>query len=180
VRAFLICSACDRQPVDSFLPDEDTKPGGNNVAVPQLCLWTTNSVPTERGRSNHTSTPRPYDYRYRANDLRHVHVQHAKPSGFPSHVPTKCWPAFFKDNFNTRRFLATVRVWPVEGWSLHRQRRKLRSDHRFRAESAFPRDNSGRSVAPHAPCRSCCRASSAQPTNPRRRFDEGIVGPRPL
>ncbi len=94
-----------------FLPDEDTKPGGNNVAVLSYSLWTNKfgSNPNVVGQTV-TLNATPYT------------VIGVAPHGFKGTftflnaeevwIPVSMYPqvlaGFFKDNFNTRRFLATT------------------------------------------------------------------------
>src|SRR5437764_1987391 len=94
-----------------FFPDEDTKPGGNNVAVLSYSMWTDKfgSDPNVTGKIL-TLNATPYT------------VIGVAPHGFkgtftfgtaeqiwvPVSMYTQALAGFFRDNFNTRRFLATV------------------------------------------------------------------------
>jgi len=133
-----------------FAPDEDNKPGGNNVAVVSYSLWTNKfgSDPSLVGKVI-TLNATPYT------------VVGIGPRGFKGvftfgnaeeiWIPVSMYPnalaGFFKDNFNDRRFLAAA----VFG--------RLKDDVRLsgaeaslktiasRLETAFPKDNASRSVA---------------------------------
>jgi len=133
-----------------FLPDEDTKPGGNNVAVLSYALWTNKfgANPNAIGQII-TLNATPYT------------IIGIAPNGFKGTftfnnaeaiwVPVSMYPqmlaGFFKDNFNTRRFLATVVYGRLkDGVSIASAEASLKTI-ASGLESAFPRDNAGRSVA---------------------------------
>jgi len=133
-----------------FLPDEDTKPGGNNVAVLSYSLWTNKfgANPNIVGQ-NITLNATPYA------------VIGVAPHGFKGTftflnaeevwIPVSMYPqvlaGFFKDNFNTRRFLATVVYGRLkDGVSISSAEASLKTV-AAGLESAFPTDNAGRSVA---------------------------------
>ncbi|HLZ90641.1 MAG TPA: ABC transporter permease [Candidatus Acidoferrum sp.] len=133
-----------------FLPDEDTKPGGNNVVVLSHALWTNKfgANPSVVGQ-NLTLNATPYT------------VIGVAPPGFKGTltflnaeeiwVPVSMYPqvlaGFFKDNFNTRRFLAiTVYGRLKDGVSITSAEASLKTV-ASSLESAFPKDNAGRSVA---------------------------------
>jgi predicted permease len=133
-----------------FLPDEDTKPGGNNVAVLSHSLWTNKfgSDPTIVGKIL-TLNATPYT------------VVGVAPHGFKGAftlgsseqvwVPISMYPqvlaGFFKDNFNTRRFLATVLVGRLkDGISIGSAEASLKTV-ASHLETTYPTDNAGRSVA---------------------------------
>src|SRR5216684_1515974 len=133
-----------------FLPDEDTKPGGNNVAVLSYSLWTNKfgSNPNVVGQ-NVTLNATPYT------------VIGVAPHGFKGTftflnaeevwIPVSMYPqvlaGFFKDNFNTRRFLATTVYGRLkDGVSQASAEASLKTV-ASGLESAFPTDNAGRSVA---------------------------------
>ena len=133
-----------------FLPDEDTKPGGNNVAVLSYSLW-----------SNKFGTnPNVVGQIITLNATPYVVIGVA-PHGFKGTftflnaeeiwIPVSMYPqvlaGFFKDNFNTRRFLAaTVYGRLKDGVSLSSAEASLKTV-AAGLESAFPTDNAGRSVA---------------------------------
>src|SRR6266404_3880724 len=133
-----------------FLPDEDTKPGGNNVAVLSYSLWT-NKFGANPDTIGQVLT-------LNATPLTIVGVA---PNGFKGTftfnnaeeiwVPVSMYPqmlaGFFKDNFNTRRFLATVVYGRLkDGVSTTSAEASLKTI-AAGLESAYPRDNAGRSVA---------------------------------
>ena len=133
-----------------FLPDEDTKPGGNSVVVLSYSLWTNKfgGDPTIVGKAltlNATS----------------YMVVGVAPHGFqgtftfsPAEqiwVPVSMYPAvlagFFRDNFNTRRFLATTVVGRLkDGVRISGGEASLKTV-ASHLETEFPKDNGGRSVA---------------------------------
>jgi len=133
-----------------FLPGEDTKPGGNNVAVVSYSLWANKfgSDPHVVGRIL-TLNATPYT------------VIGVAPHGFKGTftfgnaeqvwIPVSMYPrllaGFFKDNFNDRRFLSTAMIGRLkDGVSLSEAEASLKTlaSH---LESAFPKDNASRSVA---------------------------------
>ncbi len=133
-----------------FLPDEDTKPGGNNVAVLSYSLWT-NKFGANPDTIGQVLT-------LNATPLTIVGVA---PNGFKGTftfnnaeeiwVPVSMYPqmlaGFFKDNFNTRRFLATVVYGRLkDGVSITNAEASLKTI-AAGLESAYPRDNGGRSIA---------------------------------
>src|SRR5258708_98657 len=133
-----------------FLPDEDTKPGGNNVVVLSYSLWTNKfgGDPNVVGRIL-TVNGTPYT------------VIGVAPHGFKGTftfgnaeqvwIPVSMYPqllaGFFKDNFNDRRFLSTVMIGRLkDGVSLSGAEASLKTI-ASHLESAFPKDNASRSVA---------------------------------
>jgi predicted permease len=133
-----------------FLPDEDTKPGGNNVAVVSYSLWANKfgSDPNVVGKTL-TLNATPYT------------VIGVAPRGFKGAftfgnaeqvwIPVSMYPqvlaGFFKDNFNDRRFLTTTMIGRLrDGVSLSGAEASLKTV-ASRLESAFPKDNASRSVA---------------------------------
>ena len=132
-----------------FLPDEDTKPGGNNVAVLSYSLWTNKfgASPNTVGQII-TINATPFT------------IIGVAPNGFKGTftfnnaeeiwVPVSMYPqmlaGFFKDSFNTRRFLATVAYGRLkDGVSISSAEASLKTI-AAGLESAYPRDNAGRSV----------------------------------
>jgi predicted permease len=133
-----------------FLPDEDTKPGGNNVAVLSYSLWS-NKFGTNPNVIGQTITLNATPYT----------VIGVAPHGFKGTftflnaeeiwMPVSMYPqvlaGFFKDNFNTRRFLAaTVYGRLKDGVSISAAEASLKTV-AAGLESVFPTDNAGRSVA---------------------------------
>jgi putative ABC transport system permease protein len=132
-----------------FLPDEDSKPGGNNVAVLSYSLWTNKfgSDPTIAGKTltlNATSymvvgvAPHGFKGTFTLNNSEQVWV--------PVSMYPQVLAGFFRDNFNTRRFLAVNAVGRLkEGVSMGAAEASLKTlaSH---LETEFPKDNGGRSV----------------------------------
>jgi predicted permease len=133
-----------------FAPDEDSKPGGNNVAVLSYSLWVNKfgSDPSTVGKTL-TLNATPYT------------VIGVAPRGFKGAftfgnseqvwIPVSMYPqvlaGFFKDNFNDRRFLTTVMFGRLkEGTSLGGAEASLKAL-ASNLERAFPKDNASRSVA---------------------------------
>jgi predicted permease len=133
-----------------FLLDEDTKPGGNDVAVLSYALWANKfgANPNVIGQII-TLNATPYT------------VIGVAPHGFKGTftflnaeevwIPVSMYPqvlaGFFKDNFNTRRFLAaTVYGRLKDGVSQSSAEASLKTV-AAGLESAFPADNAGRSAA---------------------------------
>ena len=133
-----------------FLPDEDTKPGGNNVAVLSHALWVNKfgSDPNIVGKVL-TLNATPYT------------VIGVGPRGFKGTftfgsaeevwIPVSMYPqvlaGFFKDNFNDRRFLTTTMFGRLkDGVTLGGAEASFKTI-ASRLETAFPKDNASRSVA---------------------------------
>jgi predicted permease len=133
-----------------FLPDEDSKPGGNNVAVVSYALWANKfgSDPNIIGKVL-TLNATPYT------------VIGVGPRGFKGTftfgsaeevwVPVSMYPqvlaGFFKDNFNDRRFLATGMFGRLkDGVTIGGAEASLKTIS-SRLETAYPKDNASRSVA---------------------------------
>ena len=133
-----------------FLPDEDTKPGGNNVAVVSYSLWVNKfgSDPDIVGKTL-TLNAMPYT------------VIGVGPRGFkgtftfgsaeevwlPVSMYTQVLAGFFKDNFNDRRFLSMGMFGRLkDGVTLSGAEASLKTI-ASRLETAFPKDNASRSVA---------------------------------
>jgi predicted permease len=133
-----------------FFPDEDKKPGGNNVVVLSHSLWT-NKFGANPGVVGQTISLNATPYT----------VIGVAPHGFrgtftfaPSEqvfIPVSMNPqvlaGFAKDNFNTRRFLATTVIARLkDGVTIGGAEASLKTI-AAHLESAFPQDNAGRSVA---------------------------------
>ncbi len=133
-----------------FLPDEDTKPGGNNVAVVSYSLWVNKfgSDPDIVGKVL-TLNAMPYT------------VIGVGPRGFkgtftfgsaeevwlPVSMYTQVLAGFFKDNFNDRRFLSMGMFGRLkDGVTMSGAEASLKTI-ASRLETAFPKDNASRSVA---------------------------------
>jgi len=133
-----------------FLPDEDTKLGGNDVAVLSYSLWANKfgSDPHAVGKIL-TLNATPYT------------VIGVAPHGFKGAftfgnaeqiwIPVSMYPrvlaGFFKDNFNNRRFLTTTMFGRLkDGASLAAAEASLKTM-ATHLESTYPKDNASRSVA---------------------------------
>jgi predicted permease len=133
-----------------FLPDEDTKLGGNDVAVLSYSLWANKfgSDPHAVGKIL-TLNATPYT------------VIGVAPRGFKGAftfgnseqiwIPVSMYPhvlaGFFKDNFNDRRFLTTVMFGRLkDGVSLTAAEASLKTI-ASHLENTYPKDNASRSVA---------------------------------
>lgn len=133
-----------------FLPDEDTKLAGNNVAVLSYSLWV-NKFGSDPNVVNKTLTLNATSYS----------IVGVAPRGFKGaftfgnaeqvFLPVSMYPqvlaGFFKDNFNDRRFLATVVVGRLkDGVTLGEAEASLKTM-ASNLEREFPKDNASRSVA---------------------------------
>jgi predicted permease len=134
-----------------FLPDEDTKPGGNNVAVLSYSLWTNKfgASPNAIGQIltlNATPytvigvAPRGFKGTFTFNNAEEIWV--------PISMYPQVLAGFFKDNFNDRRFLAMAAAYGRlrDGVSMAAAEASLKTV-AAGLESAFPKENAGRSVA---------------------------------
>src|SRR5246127_2788216 len=133
-----------------FLPDEDTKPGGNNVAVLSYSLWT-NKFGAKADAVGQILTlnatpytiigvaPRGFKGTFTFNPAEEVWI--------PVSMYPQALAGFFKDNFNDRRFLATTVYGRLkDGVSITNAEASLKTI-AAGLESAYPRDNAGRSIA---------------------------------
>ncbi|HKE35034.1 MAG TPA: ABC transporter permease [Candidatus Acidoferrum sp.] len=133
-----------------FLPDEDTKLSGNNVAVLSYSFWTNKlgSDPNEIGKTL-TLNAVPYT------------VIGVAPKGFKGTftfgsaeqiwVPTSMYPqiltGFGVEFFNDRRFLNTLAVGRLkQGIGINQAEASLKTI-ASQLEKDFPKDNGGRSIA---------------------------------
>lgn len=133
-----------------FLPDEDTKPSGNNVAILSHAFWV----------NKMGSDPNIVGKIMQLNAMPYTVIGVA-PRGFKGTfafagaeeiwVPTSMYPqilsGLIKDFFNDRRFLSTFVIGRLKpGISQGEAEASLRTV-ASRLESEYPKDNSGRSVA---------------------------------
>jgi len=133
-----------------FYPDEDKKPGGNNVAVLSYGLWSNKfgADPNILGKPialNATSytvigiTPRGFKGTFTLGPIEVVWI--------PSSMYAQALSGFVKDNFKHRRFLnQTVYGRLRPGVTQSGAEASLKTIARH-LETEFPKDNSGRSVA---------------------------------
>jgi predicted permease len=133
-----------------FLPDEDTKPGGNNVAVLSYNLWVNKfgSDPNIIGKViTLNSTP--------------FTIVGIGPRGFKGiftfgnaeevWIPVSMYPqvlaGFLKDNFNDRRFLTIAAFARLkDGVGINTAEASLKTI-ASQLEKAYPKDNASRSIA---------------------------------
>jgi predicted permease len=133
-----------------FFPDEDKKPGGNNVAVLSYSLWS-NKFGSDTNLLGKTITLNATPYT----------VIGIAPLGFkgtftlgsaelvwiPVSMYSQTLSGFFRDNFNDRRLLGTATVGRLKaGVSLSQAEASLKTI-ALHLESEYPEDNGGRSVA---------------------------------
>jgi predicted permease len=133
-----------------FMPDEDTKLGGNNVVVLSYSLWV-NKFGSDPNVVNKTLTLNATSYS----------IVGVAPRGFKGAftfgnaeqvwLPVSMYPqvlaGFFKDNFNDRRFLATAVIGRLkDDVSLGEAEASLKTL-ASSLEREFPKDNASRSVA---------------------------------
>jgi len=133
-----------------FFPDEDKKPGGNNVAVLSYGLWS-NKFGSDGNLIGKTITLNATPYT----------VIGVAPRGFkgtftlgsaelvwiPVSMYSEALSGFSKDNFNDRRFLGILIFGRLRtGVSLRQAEVSLKTI-ALHLESEYPKDNGGRSVA---------------------------------
>jgi len=133
-----------------FLPDEDSKLSGNNVAVISYSFWT-NKLGSDKDAVGKTLTLNAMPYT----------IIGVSPKGFKGTltfgsaeqiwIPTSMYPqaltGFAKEFFNDRRFpnaLAVARLKPETGL---RQAEASLKTIAAKLEKDFPKDNAGRSIA---------------------------------
>jgi predicted permease len=133
-----------------FLPDEDKKPGGNNVVVLSYGLWS-NKFGSDRSLVGKTIilnatpytvigvAPRGFKGTFTFSSAEQVWT--------PVSMYTQALSGFLKDNFNDRRFLGTLIFGRLRsGVSLSQAEASLKTI-ALHLESAYPKDNGGRSIA---------------------------------
>ena len=133
-----------------FLPDEDTKLSGNNVAVVSYSFWA-NKLGSDRNEIGKTLT---------LNSMPYTIIGVA-PKGFKGTftfgsaeqiwIPTSMYPqiltGFAKEFFNDRRFLNAFAVGRLkQGIGLNQAEASLKTI-ASQLEKDFPKDNGGRSIA---------------------------------
>jgi len=133
-----------------FLPDEDTKPGGNNVAVLSYSLWVNKfgSDPNIVGKVL-TLNATPYTViGVGPRGFKGTFVfGNAEEVWIPVSMYTQVLAGFLKDNFNDRRFLATAVFGRLkDGVSMSTAEASLKTI-ASQLEKAFPKDNASRSIA---------------------------------
>lgn len=133
-----------------FLPDEDTRLSGNNVAVISYSLWT-NKLGSDKDEVGKTLTLNAMPYT----------VIGVAPKGFKGTftfasaeqiwIPSSMYPqvltGFGKEYFNDRRFLNALAVGRLKpGMGLRQAEASLKTI-ASKLEKDFPKDNAGRSIA---------------------------------
>ena len=132
-----------------FLPGEDSKPGGDNLAVISHSLWT-NKMGSDRNIIGKTLT-------LNATPFTVIGVA---PRGFKGTftigpadqvwIPVSMYPqvlaGFLKDNFRERRFLNTITAARLKPGVTRGQAEAELKTIASRLEREFPKENSGRSV----------------------------------
>jgi predicted permease len=132
-----------------FAPDEDGKPGGNNVAVLSYSLWV-NKFGSDPGAVGKTLTFNATPYTVIGIGPRGFKGAFIFGNAEQVWIPVSMYPqvlaGFFKDNFNDRRFLTTIMFGRLkDGVSLDGAEASLKTL-ATNLEKAFPKDNASRSV----------------------------------
>ena len=133
-----------------FLPDEDTKPGGNNVAVLSYSLWA-NKFGSERSVIGRLVT-------FNATPFAIVGVAPKGLKGtftigpadqvwIPASMYGQVLAGFVKDNFRDRRFLNTFTVARLKPGIAPAEAEASLKTIASRLEQEYPKENAGRSVA---------------------------------
>ncbi|MFI5058853.1 MAG: ABC transporter permease [Candidatus Acidiferrales bacterium] len=133
-----------------FFPDEDKKPGGNNVAVLSYALWS-NKFGSDASLIGKTITLNATPYTVIGVAARGFKGTFTFTSAelvwIPVSMYTKALAGFFRDNFNDRRMLGTVLFGHLRsGVSLSQAEASLKTI-ALHLENEYPKDNGGRSVA---------------------------------
>ncbi len=165
-----------------FLPDEDSKPGGNNVAVLSYSLWVNKfgSDPNVVGKVL-TLNATPYT------------VIGVGPRGFKGTfifgnaeevwIPVSMYPqvlaGFFKDNFNDRRFLTTAVFGRLkDGVSLNAAR-SVAEDHRVTIGARLSEGQCQPQCGADTSRRCSGGREQSRPNRAGRRIDDGHRGSGP-
>lgn len=133
-----------------FLPDEDSKQGGNSVAVVSYALWV-NKFGSDPSIVGKVITLNATAYTVVGVGPRGFKGTFIFGSAEEVWVPVSMYPqvlaGFVKDNFNDRRFLATTVFGRLkDGVSVSTAEASLQTI-ASQLEKAFPKDNASRSVA---------------------------------
>ncbi len=133
-----------------YANDEDTKPGGNNVAVLSHALWV-NKFGSDREIVGKVLTLNATPYTVIGVGPRGFKGTFTFGSAEEIWIPVSMYPSvlsgFFKDNFNERRFLSTTMFGRLkDGVTINGAEASLKTI-ASRLETAFPKDNAKRSVA---------------------------------
>jgi putative ABC transport system permease protein len=132
-----------------FLPDEDTKPSGNNVAVVSYSFWA-NKFGSSQSMMGSSITLNATPYTVIGVAPRGFKGTFTFGSADQIWIPTSMYPqalaGFEKDNFNDRRFLIGATVARLKpGMKIGQAEASLRTI-ASHLEQEFPKDNSGRSI----------------------------------
>jgi predicted permease len=133
-----------------FLPDEEKKLGGNNVAVLSYSLWS-NKFGSNVNIIGKTITLNATPYIVIGVGPRgfkgNFTLVPAEMAWIPVSMYTQALAGFSRDYFNDRRFLGTITVGRLRtGVSLSQAEASLKTI-ALHLESEYPKDNAGRSVA---------------------------------
>jgi predicted permease len=133
-----------------FLPDEDTKPGGNNVVVVSHALWT-NKLGSDPNVIGKTLTLNAVPYTVIAVAPKGFKgtftIGPAEALWIPVSMYGHALAGFLKDNFNDRRFLDMLVIGRLKpGVSRGQAEGELKTI-ASRLERDYPKENGGRSVA---------------------------------
>ena len=133
-----------------FLPDEDTKKGGNHVAILSYSLWV-NKFGSDPNIVNKTITLNATSYNVIGVGPRGFKGAFTFGNAEQVWLPVSMYPqvlaGFFKDYFEDRRFLATAVLGRLkDGVSVNEAEASLKAM-ASNLEREFPKDNASRSVA---------------------------------
>ncbi len=133
-----------------FLPDEDTKPSGNNVAVVSQSFWT-NKLGSDAQATGKTLTLNAMPYTIIGVAPRGFKGTFTFAGAEQIWIPTSMYPqiltGFFKEFFNDRRFLTTGLVGRLKpGIGMGQAEASLKTI-ASALEKEYPKDNAGRSIA---------------------------------
>ncbi len=133
-----------------FLPDEDTKPNSNTVAVISYALWAS-KFGSDPATVGHTMILNATPYTIIGVAPRGFKGTVSLASSEQAWIPTSMYgqvlAGFFAENFNDRRFLSMTTFGRLKpGLGLSQAEASLKTI-ASRLESEYPKDNAGRSVA---------------------------------
>jgi predicted permease len=133
-----------------FLPDEDTKPNSNTVAVISYALWTNKfgADPNIVGRTmNLNATPFTIIGIAPRGFKGTISLAPTEQVWIPTSMYAQVLAGFFSDNFNDRRFLAMNTFGRLKpGFALPQAEASLKTI-ASRLETEYPKENGGRNVA---------------------------------
>jgi len=133
-----------------FLPDEDKKPGGNNVTVLSYSLWS-NKFGSDANLVGKTITLNATPYTVIGVGPRgfkgNFTLVSAEMVWIPVSMYTRALAGFSRDYFNDRRFLGTITLGRLRTGVSSSQAEASLKTIALHLESEYPKDNGGRSVA---------------------------------